>query len=136
MNLNTHALQSEFSLPARVWNKWQGDNTDYRLQVCNGTFLTSNYSVVCVLLYHDMICAAVYVNCSGFLQKRRPVFDANEHAQGVGVEPYLLYSTPMVGMIPMLVGAAAPVGDHIFVCSDKFMLASTFCISCIQSINI
>ena len=82
-----------------------------------------------------MICAAVHVDCSGFLQRCHSVFDANEHTQGVGVEPYLLYSTPIVGMMPMLVGAAAPVGDHLVVCSDKFTLASTFCISCIQSIN-
>ena len=59
-----------------------------------------------------MIYATVHVGCSVLLQICHPVFDANEHTQGFGIEPYFLYSPPMVGIIPILV-ADAPASDHL-----------------------
>lgn len=69
--------------------------------------------VACVLLYHDMICATLHVGCSVLFQICHSVVDANEHTQGFDIEPSCLYSPTMIGMIPVLVVADAPVDEHL-----------------------
>ena len=41
------------------------------------------------------------------------VVDANECTWGFGIEPFYLYSSTMVGMIPILVDSDAPVDEHL-----------------------
>ena len=57
-----------------------------------------------------MIYATLHVHCSVLLPMRHSGFDASELTQGFGIEP--LYTVhqwlPLLGMIPMLVVAAAP----------------------------
>ena len=52
-----------------------------------------------------MICVTLHVHCSVLLQMR--------HSSTDGIGPYVVYSPPMVGTIPLLVVAAAPRDDHL-----------------------
>ncbi len=45
-----------------------------------------------------MIYATLHVHCSVLLQMRHSGFDASELTQGFGIEPYVVYSPPMVAI--------------------------------------
>ena len=54
---------------------------------------------VCCFTIHDMIDATLYVHdCSVLLQMRHSGFDASEHTQVFGIEPYFVYSPPVVAI--------------------------------------
>ena len=66
-------------------------------------YLTLSLSIimlfVCCFTIHDMICVTLYVrDCSVLLQMRHSGFDASEHNQGFCIEPYFVYSPPMVAI--------------------------------------
>ncbi len=74
------------------------------------TFISRNVLRLCCFTIHDMIYAALHVNCSVLLQMRHSGLDASELTRVFCIEP--LYTVhqwlPLLGMIPMLVVADAP----------------------------
>ena len=60
-----------------------------------------------------MIYATLYVHGSVLLEMRHSGFYASTLTQGFGMQPYFVYNHPMVGVVPMLVVAAAPPDDNL-----------------------